>query len=434
MKLWKKILIGLSIGITLGLILNKVASSYPHQLGCNIDVVFACFKLVGDIFLNLLQMVVAPLVFCSMVMGIASISDTQKLGRIGGKSLSLYLGTTAIAIVIGLGFAFCFNPGQGALLALDEASTVKLPAASATTDRLFFLSAIVQVFPSNVVKAFTEGNILQIIVFALFLGVSLRLAGEDGKPAAKVINSFSEIMLRMVNIIMAFSPYGVGASMVWIAGNHGTNILWQLGKFVIAYYLACFFHAIVVYGGIIRFGCKLPFMQFLSKMLDAISCAASTTSSSATLPVTMRCVTKNLGVSSEVAGFVLPLGATVNMNGTAIFQGMAAVFIAQAYGYPLPITSLLLVVVTATFSAVGCAGVPGGGMVTLGSVLSSVGLPMQGIAVLAGIDRLRDIIGTPMNILGDAVVAVYVASTEGEIHKEGVEEGLLEEAAADPSS
>lgn len=433
MKLWKKILIGLSVGITLGLILNKVASSCPQQFGCNIDAIFACFKLVGDIFLNLLQMVVAPLVFCSMVMGIASISDTQKLGRIGGKSLSLYLGTTAIAIIIGLGFAFCFNPGQGALLAFDETPTITLPTTTATNS-LFFLSSILQVFPSNIVKSFTEGNILQIIVFALFLGVSLRLAGEAGKPAAKVIDSFSEIMLRMVNIIMAFSPYGVGASMVWIAGNHGTTILWQLGKFVLAYYLACFFHAIVVYGGIIRFGCKLPFMQFLSKMLDAISCAASTTSSSATLPVTMRCVTKNLGVSSEVAGFVLPLGATVNMNGTAIFQGMAAVFIAQAYGYPLPITSLLLVVVTATFSAVGCAGIPGGGMITLGSVLSSVGLPMQGIAILAGIDRLRDIIGTPMNILGDAVVAVYVASTEGELNKDGVEEGLLEDIAADPSS
>lgn len=430
MKLWKKILIGLGVGITLGLVLNKIANIYPQQAEGGIYVIFACFKLVGDIFLNLLQMVVAPLVFCSMVMGIASISDMQKLGRIGGKSLSLYLGTTAIAIVIGLGFAFCFNPGQGALLAIDEAPTLNL--SQGESGKLFFLSAIVQVFPSNIVKSFTEGNILQIIVFALFLGVSLRLAGEDGKPAAKVILSFSEIMLRMVNIVMTFSPYGVGASMVWIAGNHGMTILWQLGKFVLAYYLACFFHAIVVYGGIIRFGCKLPFTQFLLKMLDAISCAASTTSSSATLPVTMRCVTKNLKVSSEVAGFVLPLGATVNMNGTAIFQGMAAVFIAQAYGYPFPIASLLLVVVTATFSAVGCAGIPGGGMVTLGSVLSSVGLPIQGIAVLAGIDRLRDMIGTPMNILGDAVVAVYVAATEGEMNKASDE--LLEDVAADVTS
>ncbi|AFS25358.1 dicarboxylate/amino acid:cation symporter [Chlamydia psittaci] len=397
MKLWIKIFIGLFVGVTLGLILEDKA-------------IF--FKPIGDIFLNLLSMVVYPLVFCSMVLGIASISDMKKLGRIGMKSVALYLGTTCLAIIIGLCFAQFFSPGEGCDLSQNVTEThIVAPERSST----YFLSLISQIFPSNPVRSFVEGNILQIIVFAIFLGIAMRLSGEQGRPVAKFIEGFSEIMLRVINMIMTFAPYGVGASMAWIAGSHGLVILWQLGKFILAYYLACLFHAVLVFGGIIRMGCKMSFSKFLSAMMDAISCAISTSSSSATLPVTMRCVSKNLGVSSEVSGFVLPLGATVNMNGTAIFQGMAAVFIAQAYNCPLPFSSLLLIVIAATFSAVGSAGVPGGGMITLGSVLASVGLPIQGIAVLAGIDRLRDIIGTPMNILGDAVVAVYVASGEGEL-------------------
>lgn len=397
MKLWMKIFIGLFVGVTVGLILQDKA-------------IF--FKPIGDIFLNLLSMVVYPLVFCSMVLGIASISDMKKLGRIGVKSVALYLGTTCLAIIIGLCFAKFFNPGEGCDL---SQGAFEVCSESPMKDSAYFLSLISQVFPSNPVRSFVEGNILQIIVFAIFLGIAMRLAGEQGRVVSKVVEGFSEIMLCMINMIMTFAPYGVGASMAWIAGNHGLVILWQLGKFIVAYYLACFFHATIVFGGIIRLGCRRSFSQFLSAMMDAISCAISTSSSSATLPVTMRCVSKNLGVSSEVSGFVLPLGATVNMNGTAIFQGMAAVFIAQAYHCPLPWSSLLLIVLAATFSAVGSAGVPGGGMITLGSVLSSVGLPIQGIAILAGIDRLRDIIGTPMNILGDAVVAVYVASGEGEL-------------------
>ncbi|EPP35369.1 dicarboxylate symporter family protein [Chlamydia ibidis] len=399
MKLWMKILIGLFIGVAVGLVLGERA---------------AIVKPIGDIFLNLLGMVVHPLVFCSIVLGIASISDMKKLGRIGIKSLSLYLGTTCLAIIIGLCFAQFFSPGKGC--DLSQAAQINFDASALQgKGGLNLFSMMLQIFPSNVAKAFVEGNILQIIVFAIFLGVSLRLAGDHGKPVAKFIESLSEVLLRMVGIVMSFAPYGIGASIAWISGSHGVSILWQLGKFVFAFYLACFFHAFFVFGGMVRFGCKMPFTRFLTGMLDAISCAASTASSSATLPMTMRCVSNNLGVSSEVSGFVLPLGATVNMNGTAIFQAMAAVFIAQAYNCPLPLTSLLLIVVTATLSAVGSAGVPGGGMLTLGCVLGSVGLPIQGIGVIAGIDRIRDIIGTPMNILGDAVVALYVASSEGEV-------------------
>ena len=406
MKLWVKIFIGLIVGVVSGLVLEDKA---------------AFVKPFGDIFLNILSMVVYPLVFCSMVLGIASISDMKKLGRIGLRSLGLYLGTTAVAIGIGLAFALFFCPGKGCDLHGFDASYSSISGQPSSTS---FLTTFGQIFPSNPIRSFVEGNILQIIIFALFTGVSMRLAGAAARPVEQLIHGCNEIMLRMVNMIMSFAPYGVAASMAWISGNHGLTVLLQLGKFLVVYYIACICHAILVFGGLVRLGCRRSFSGFLSAMMDAISCAVSTASSSATLPVTMRCVSKHLGVSSEISGFVLPLGATVNMNGTAIFQGMAAVFIAQAYNCPLSLTSLLLLVVTATFSAVGSAGVPGGGMITLGSVLASVGLPIQGIAVLAGIDRLRDIIGTPMNILGDAVVALYIAEGEGECSSEQ-EENIL---------
>ncbi len=400
MKLWVKIFIGLFVGVFLGLVLEDRA---------------IIFKPIGEIFLDLLGLVVYPLVFCSMVLGISSISDMKKLGRIGGKCIALYLGTTALAIAVGLCFSQLFCPGKGCDLSHMIVDTVVNPAQQVAKDKLYYFSMVSQVIPSNIVKPFLEGNILQVIMMACFLGISIRLSGEKGRPVEEFIHGFSEVMMSLVHMIMSFAPYGVGASMAWISGNHGFSVLVQLGKFLVAYYLACAFYFLTVFGGIIRLGCRMPFSKFISAMMDAISCAASTASSSATLPTTMRCVSKNIGVSSEISGFVLPLGATVNMNGTAIFQGMAAVFIAQVYNLPLSLNSILLIVVTATFSAVGSAGVPGGGMITLGSVLASAGLPFEGIAVLAGIDRLRDIIGTPMNVLGDAVVATYIASKEGEL-------------------
>ncbi|WP_213358004.1 dicarboxylate/amino acid:cation symporter [Chlamydiifrater phoenicopteri] len=390
MKLWMKILIGLLVGVASGLVFGDKA---------------VLVKPVGDVFLNLLSMVVYPLVFASMVVGIASISDLKKLGRIGVKSLGLYLLTTAVAIAIGLFFAILFKPGSGCLI--DEVTSWVAPKSNAKVSDI-----IVNLFPSNPVKSFVEGNILQIIIFSLFLGISIRLAGDKGIALEKFFNSVSEVMLQMINLVMEFAPFGVAASMAWISGIHGINILLQLGKFLAVFYLACFVHAVLVFGSLIRFRCGSSFLGFLRGMMDAIVCAASTASSSATLPVTMRCVSDRIGVSKEITGFVLPLGATVNMNGTAIFQGMAAVFIAQVYGFSLSFYSLVMLVITATFSAVGSAGVPGGGMITLSSVLASVGLPVQGVAILAGIDRLRDIVGTPMNILGDAVVATCVHTGE----------------------
>lgn len=392
MKLWKKMLIGIALGILSGILLGPKANY---------------LKPIGTIFLGLLNMLVVLLVFSSMTVGVTSINDVRKLGRVGFKTLLLYLGTTAIAILFGLIAAKLFNPGLG--LGLNHGSKIQIDETPEILN--IFLSLV----PSNPINSLASGNILQVIVFSIFLGLGINFAGEKGKPVARLLESLSEVMFSMTGMVMKLAPYGIFAIMAWVAGTFGVGILYPLLKLVLAHYLACSVHLIVVFGGILMFMAKVRVLPFFKGMSDAITIAASTTSSSATLPASLHCVEENLGVSKNIASFVLPLGSTVNMNGTAIFQGLAAVFIAQAYGIELGWESLLLIVVTATLSAVGCAGIPGGGLVSLSIVLGSVGLPLEGIAIVAGIDRLRDIIGTVINILGDAVVAVYVAKSEGEL-------------------
>lgn len=395
MKLWKKMVLGIVFGILTGIILGPSAKY---------------IKPVGDLFLALLSMLVGLLVFSSMTVGVISINDIRKLGRIGFKTLLLYVGTTIIAILFGLIAAKLFHPGEG--LGLNKGATIAVAPTTDMTD--MFLNLI----PSNPIGSFASGNILQIIVFAIFFGLAINFAGEKGKPLARVIESLSDTMFAMTGMVMSFVPYGVFAIMAWVAGTFGVGILYPLLKLVFAHYITCIFHLIIVFGGILMFMAKVRVKPFFKGMSDAIAVAASTTSSSATLPAALHCVEENLGVSKNVTAFVLSLGSTINMNGTAIFQGIAAMFIAQAYGIDLTWTKLLLIVVTATLSAIGCAGVPGGGLITLSIVLGSVGLPLEGIAIIAGIDRLRDIIGTVVNVLGDGIVAVYVAKTEGEFNEE----------------
>lgn len=396
MKLWKKMLIGLVLGTLSGILLGPRAQY---------------LKPVGTIFLNLLNMLVVLLVFSSMTVGVTSINDGRKLGRVGLKTLLLYMGTTAIAIIFGLIAAKMMNPGRG--IGLNAG-----PLNLTIDETPEMISMFISLVPSNPLNALANGNILQVIVFSIFLGLGINFAGEKGKPVARVLESLSEVMFSMTGLVMRLAPYGIFAIMAWVAGTFGVGILVPLLKLVLTHYLVCSFHLLLVYGGILLFMAKLRVAPFFKGMSDAITLAATTTSSSATLPATLHCVEENLGVSKNIASFILPLGSTINMNGTAIFQGIAAVFISQAYGIELGWESLLVIVVTATLSAVGCAGIPGGGLVTLSIVLGSVGLPLEGIAIVAGIDRLRDIIGTVVNILGDAVVAVYVAKSEGELDEE----------------
>lgn len=402
MKLWKKMLIGLTLGTLTGILLGPRA---------------AYLKPFGTVFLGLLNMLVVLLVFSSMTVGVTSINDVRKLGRVGLKTLLLYMGTTAIAILFGLVAAKLINPGKG--IGLNH-GTIDLTIDETPELVNMFLSLV----PSNPIGSLANGNILQVIVFSIFLGLGINFAGEKGKPVARVLESLSEVMFSMTGMVMSLAPYGIFAIMAWVAGTFGVGILVPLLKLVLAHYLVCAVHLVVVFGGILLFLAKVRVGLFFKGMTDAITLAASTTSSSATLPATLHCVEENLGVSKNIASFVLPLGSTVNMNGTAIFQGIVAVFISQAYGIELGWESLLVIVVTATLSSVGCAGIPGGGIVTLSIVLGSVGLPLEGIAIVAGIDRLRDIIGTVVNILGDSVVAVFVAKSEGELDEEKYNSGV----------
>lgn len=387
-----KILIALVLGVIAGVILG------PHAV---------YLKPIGTMFLSLINMIIVLLVLSSMTVGITSIHDPQKLGRVGIKTLLLYLITTIIAIAIGLLFAKVFQPGAG--LGLHATGEVNIGETPTIGD------IVLSIIPTNPIASLVEGNVLQIIVFALFLGVSINFAGEKGKPLLEVLESLADVMYRLTSIVMEFSPIGVFAIMASVTGSFGLSVLVPLIKFLATYYLACGIHVAFVFCGILWGLAKLNPWPFFKGMGDAIMVAFSTCSSSATLPVSMHCAQKNLGVSKNITSFVLPLGSTINMNGAAIFQGMSAVFIAQAYGIHLEWQALITIVVTAALSAIGAAGIPGTGFIMLSVVFTSVGLPIEGLALLAGIDRVREMVSTVLNILGDAVVAVYVAKQEGEL-------------------
>jgi dicarboxylate/amino acid:cation (Na+ or H+) symporter, DAACS family len=393
MKLWVKILIALGLGIVTGLVFGERAE---------------VLKPLGTMFLSLINMIIVLLVLASMTCGITSIHDPQKLGRVGLKSLVLYLSTTAIAILIGIGFAQIFQPGSTLSMARPGVDLVvsKPPGLG---------NILLSVIPDNPVRSLAEGNVLQIIVFALFLGISINFAGEKGRPLLEFLESLADVMYRLTSIVMEFSPIGVFAIMASTTGVSGAKVLIPLLKFLMTFYSACLLHVLVVFCGMLWFLAKLNPWPFFRGMGDALMVAFSTSSSSAALPVSMHCVQENLGVSKNISSFVLPLGSTVNMNGAAIFQGMAVMFIAQAYGIELDWQSLLTIVVTATLSAVGAAGIPGSGFIMLSVVFSSVGLPIEGLALLAGIDRIREMGSTVLNVMGDSVVALYIAKVEGEL-------------------
>ncbi|MBF5051067.1 C4-dicarboxylate transport protein [Candidatus Clavichlamydia salmonicola] len=395
MKLWKQMLIGLSAGMLAGLILGERAT---------------ILKPLGTIFLNLLGMVVGLLVFASITVAITSVKDVKKLGRIGSKTILMYLLTTVAAICFGLLLGKIFHPGSG--LSLDPGKSFQLDEVVTGFSGIGMM--VLELIPANPFVSFVQGNVLQIIVFAFFLGFSIRLAGSKGKPVLHFFEGLSTILLKMTDMVMCTAPYGVFGIMAWVTGTFGVSAFAPLATFLGVYLLACILHIIIIFFFIIRCMTKLKISVFFKGFKEALALAASAVSSSATLPISLKCV-RNLGVSADVANLVLPLGATVNMNGTAIFQGLAAIFVSQAYGIQLDFMALLSIVVTATLSAIGTAGIPGAGIVTLSLVLSAVGLPLEGVALLAGIDRFRDIISTTVNIMGDAIVALYVAKSENEL-------------------
>ncbi len=397
MQLTTKILIGLALGIVVGLLMQgspQLAETYIRP--------------IGTLFLNLIKMIIVPLVFSSLVVGASSIGDPKSLGRIGGKTLAYYLVTTAVAVSIGLLLSTLLKPGIGLSIPIDaSAEVVEAPS---------IISTLVNIVPANPLQGLVGGNILQVIAFALFLGVaSTGLPKDKARPFTAFFESLAEIMYKLTALIMLLAPFGVFALIVPVVANYGLDVLMPLSMVILAVYLGCILHAVITYSTAVKIFANISPLTFFKGIAPAAVTAFSTTSSAGTLPVTIRATRENLGVSEKISSFVLPLGATINMDGTALYQGVCALFLAQVYGIDLTMGQMMTIILTATLGSIGTAGVPGAGFIMLTLVLQSVGLPLEGLALIAGIDRILDMARTAVNVVGDASCAVVVSASENEI-------------------
>ncbi len=404
MSLTTKIFIGMLLGIVFG-----IGLSYVKEVPFVDKTVIGFFLvLIGSIFVSLIKMMVVPLVFVSLTCGAAQIGDIKKLGRVGIKTLGFYLATTAIAVTIAITVATLVQPGSFMTLGSE---TLAFEAKEAP--------AMVQVFidmiPTNPVKSMADANMLQIIVFALFMGSAITILGDKAKRVKELFEETNEIILKIVMIVMHFAPYGVFALVAKTFATFGYSAIGSLAMYMLCVLGGLLIHAIFTYQGLLIAFTGLNPIQFFKKFSPAMIVAFSTSSSNATIPVTLDATEKRLGVKKELAAFTIPLGATINMDGTAIMQGVATVFIAQLYGVPLGIPEFLTIILTATLASIGTAGVPGVGLIMLSMVLTQVGLPVEAIAIILGIDRILDMCRTVVNITGDAVCTIIVAKQEGEL-------------------
>lgn len=418
MSLTQRILIAMLAGLVLGGVFNILLGidSLPIILRDFIEqgLVMGLFDTVGQIFVRSLRLLVVPLVFVSLVLGTASLGKNSRMGLMAGKTIGLYLMTTCIAISLALLAASIIKPGVG----MDLSTAVAFTGSEAPSLK----QTIINIFPTNPIQAMADGNMLQIIVFSILMGIALSRVGEAGEVIYRVFESLDAVIMRMVLILMHLAPYGIFALLAKLFTQLGYGALAELGFYVSTLVLVLILHLTLVYGGLVRFVAKLNPIKFLSNVRPAMVFAFSTASSAATLPVTLRTAEKRLGVDNSVGSFVLPLGATINMDGTAIMQGVATAFIAQAYGIDLSFTDYILVILTATLASIGTAGVPGVGLVMLSMVLDQVGLPVEGIALIIGVDRLLDMLRTSVNIAGDSMVATLVSKSEGLFDEEIFEE------------
>jgi len=355
-------------------------------------------------------MLVVPLVFFSPITGVLGIGDINALGKVGAKSFVLYMLTTAIAIAVGITLAATIGIGEGVNLSTTAAFTAKeAPALS---------SVLIDIIPSNVVNAMALGKMLQIIFFSILVGISILMVGKKAEPVVELIEIGNEIMMKMVNIIMAVAPYAVFALLAKAISNLGLGLLADLAGYVLVLIAALMFHLFVTLMSILKIFSGMSPKIFLKKMRETQIFAFSTSSSNATIPVTLRAVTDRLGVNNSVASFTVPFGATINMDGTAIMQGVATVFIANAYGVSLGFTGYLTVILMSVLASIGTAGVPGVGLIMLSMVFTQVGLPVEGIGLILGVDRLLDMVRTAVNVSGDAAVSVIVAKSEGKLNQD----------------
>ena len=398
--LWKRILLALVLGVIAGMIWGPGAASISW---------------LGDLFVRLIRMVVVPLVFVTLVSGVVAMGDPAKLGSLGAKTLAIYMVTTLAAIVIGLILAAALQPGVG--VDLSAAAPTAVQEAIPLSERLL------SIVPSYPIAALAEGNILAIIFFALLVGVSLLTIGEKGKPVAELMESSSEMMLRITHWVMEVAPFGVFALIAAVAGTQGVAALLDVLTLALAVVLACVIHVVVVHGvGIIKLSLGLSPINFFKGARDAMLVAFSTSSSSATLPVSMSVAEDNLGIKPVVASTVLPLGATINMDGTALYVGIVSAFAAQAFGLDLSLTDYAIIAGSTTLVSIGTAAVPGASLFLMAAVMGAIGISPEQIAIVIGFilpfDRPLDMLRTVVNICGDLSVATAVANWEGEFDRE----------------
>ncbi|MFN6263910.1 dicarboxylate/amino acid:cation symporter [Rheinheimera sp.] len=411
-NLTTRILLAMALGILVGTLFKFLLDGQAERIvdlgafsfGIKALFIDGFFHVGGQIFIASLKMLVVPLVLVSLICGTSSLKDIKTLGRIGSKSMSLYILTTALAIAIAVFFATMVKPGEGVDMKLSSDFN---PGQAPGIAQVF-----INMFPSNPIDAMAKGEMLQIIVFAVLFGIALALSGDAGERLRLMFEDINTAMMKLVGIVMHFSPYGVFFLMAKQFTILDLGDMANLAKYFALVMFVLLFHGFIVYGAFMVFAARLNPLMFFSKMKETALFAFSTSSSNATIASNMTTTTQKLGVDNKVASFTIPLGATINMDGTAIMQGVATVFIAQVYGIDLTFSDYLLVVLTATLASIGTAGVPGVGLVMLAMVLQQVNLPVEGIALIIGVDRLLDMTRTAVNITGDAMVSCLVGKSE----------------------
>lgn len=401
--LWQRVIGALILGIIAGYVWGPGAAS---------------IKIVGDVFIAFIKMLVVPLIFFSLVAGVASIGDLKKLGSVGWRALLLFVVTGQMAVWLGLGIGTLVQPGSGldaTSMNLDAAALER--AQSRQQEGVTIEQMILEMVPSSPVQVMADVNVLPLIIFSLLIGIGILMAKQEGEPVLKIFESGSVVMQNVTMVVMELTPFGVFALMAWVAGTLGLDALQALGIVVILNYVGCLLIIGLIYGGMIKFLARLPVVDFFRGIVDAMAVSYSTASSNATLPVTLRCAERNLGVSNSVASFVISLGATINMNGTAMYLGLATLFGAQVFGVDLSWGDYFMISILGTLGAIGAAGIPGAGLIMMVLVFGAVGVPLETIALVAGIDRIMDMMRTTTNVSGDAAVAVTVASMTGELDR-----------------
>ncbi|MBV1905335.1 MAG: dicarboxylate/amino acid:cation symporter [Pseudomonadales bacterium] len=401
MTLTIRILLGMLAGILVGVVVQAAGLQEAHWL--QIYGINGLLDVGGQVFIRSLQLMVVPLVFVSLVCGASSLGTDSGVGRLGGKTIALYLMTTALAISVALVLALVISPGEG----IDKPMDTFVPAAAPE-----FKQVILDIFPTNPVAAMAAGKMLQVIVFALLLGVALARSGPSGERIRAMFNDLNEVMMKLITMLIQLAPYGVFCLLSVLFSQIGWDRIVKILAYFLTVIAALLIHLTVVYSSILMLLARVNPILFISKVREPMMLAFSSASSGATMPVTLRTVEERIGVDNRVAAFAVPLGATINMDGTAIMQGVATVFIAQVWAIDLSLSQYLLVILTATMASIGTAAVPGVGLITLTMVLSQVGLPVEGIALIIGVDRLLDMMRTAVNVVGDTVVSTTVAVSE----------------------